>query len=96
MREPYEIDLDEVLKAANDYQVALEISCFPQRLDLNDIGALEAKKLGVKLALGTDAHKIEQLNAMELGISVARRGWLEQKDIINCMNLEKLMKWLKK
>jgi len=57
---------------------------------------LEAKKLGVKLALGTDAHKIEQLNAMELGISVARRGWLEQKDIINCMNLEKLMKWLKK
>jgi DNA polymerase (family 10) len=81
---------------ASDYQVALEINCYPQRLDLNDISAMKAKKMGVKLALGSDSHRLEQLAAMELGISVAARGWLEKSDVINCMSLDKLFRWLKK
>jgi DNA polymerase (family 10) len=96
VREAYEIDLDEILKVASDYQVALEINCYPQRLDLNDISAMKAKKMGVKLALGSDSHRLEQLAAMELGISVAARGWLEKSDVINCMSLDKLFRWLKK
>lgn len=96
VREGYEIDLIEILKVAQDYQVALEINCYPQRLDLSDVGVIKTKKMGVKLVLGSDAHILEQLRAMELGVSVARRGWLEKQDVINCMNLEELLKWLKK
>jgi DNA polymerase (family 10) len=95
-REGYELNWDEVFRVARDYQVAIEINCYPQRLDLNDIHCMEAKKLGTKMALGTDSHILEQLKVMDLGVSVARRGWLEKKDIINCMNLEELLKWLKK
>ena len=95
-REGYEIDLDEILKAAYDCGVALEINCFPYRVDFNDRGALVAKRAGVKLALGTDAHQVSQMTVMELGVSVARRGWLEKKDVINCMSLKGLLAWLKR
>lgn len=95
-REPYDIDLDEICEAAKDNQVALEINCYPQRLDLNDINTMHAKRMGVKFALGTDAHQLDQLHSIELGVSVARRGWLESSDVINCLPLNKLLKWLKK
>jgi DNA polymerase (family 10) len=96
VRDAYEIDLDEIFKACRDYKVALEINCYPQRMDLNDINVMNAKKMGVKLCLGTDSHKLKHLAAMELGISVARRGWLAKSDLLNCLPQEALIKWLKK
>ncbi|MBU2044755.1 MAG: DNA polymerase/3'-5' exonuclease PolX [Candidatus Omnitrophica bacterium] len=96
VRDPYQIDLEEVLKAASDYGVALEINCHPERYDLNDISAMQAKQRGVKLALNTDSHSVEQLQLIDLGISVARRAWLTSSDIVNCMSLGELEKWLKK
>ncbi|UCC95774.1 MAG: DNA polymerase/3'-5' exonuclease PolX [Candidatus Omnitrophota bacterium] len=96
VRDSYEIDFEEVLKAASDYNVALEINCYPQRLDLNDMHTFKAKQAGAKLALGTDAHILDQFKAIDLGVSVARRGWLERRDILNCMNVDALLKWLKK
>ncbi|MEI8349767.1 MAG: DNA polymerase/3'-5' exonuclease PolX [Candidatus Omnitrophota bacterium] len=95
-RAAYDIDLDEILKVARDYCVAMEINCYPSRLDLNDIHVMQAKKMGVKLSLGSDSHRLEHLTSIGLGISVARRGWLEKGDIINCMDINKLHKWLKK
>ncbi|MFA6282013.1 MAG: DNA polymerase/3'-5' exonuclease PolX [Candidatus Omnitrophota bacterium] len=95
-REPYDIDLEEIYKAAYDNQVALEINCHPQRLDLSDINVMHAKSKGLKFSLGTDAHRLEQLQSMEFGLSVARRGWLTKEDVINSMSLGKLLKWLKK
>ncbi|RKY33912.1 MAG: DNA polymerase/3'-5' exonuclease PolX [Candidatus Omnitrophota bacterium] len=96
VRDSYEIDFDEILKVASDYQVALELNCFPQRLDLNDINCMRARAKKVKIALGTDAHILDQMLNMDLGVSVARRGWLEKEDVLNCWSLDKLLKWLKK
>ncbi len=93
VREPYAVE--EILKVAKDYKVALEINCYPQRLDLNDLGAMQAKNKGVKLSLGSDSHHLDQFKAIELGLSVARRGWLEKEDLLNCLELEELLKWLK-
>ncbi|MDD5585197.1 MAG: DNA polymerase/3'-5' exonuclease PolX [Candidatus Omnitrophica bacterium] len=95
-REAYDIDIDEICRAARDNQVAIEINCHPQRLDLSDINVMRAKKYGVKLALGTDTHQLNQLWSMGLGISVARRGWLEKSDVVNCFSLKEVIKWLKK
>jgi DNA polymerase (family 10) len=95
-RDAYEIDLDELLKAANQTNTFLEINAFPQRLDLNDLNCHRAKEMGVKLALGTDAHTIEQLENTKLGISVARRGWLSKEDVINTLSVEELLKMIKK
>ena len=95
-REPYDIDIEEVLKVAKDTNTHLEINAFPQRLDLNDLNSRRAKEMGVKLALGTDAHTTDQLEIMKLGISVARRGWLTKDDVINTLSLDELLKTLKK
>jgi len=95
IRPEYDVDMDEVIKAARDYDTALEINCHYQRLDLGDINILHAKNSGVKLSLGTDAHSLEQLDMMKFGLSVARRGWLEKKDTLNCMDLKEIIGWLK-
>lgn len=95
-REPYEIDFDKIFKQAGLTQIALEINAFPQRLDLNDLNVRRAKKFGVKFTIGTDAHILTQLANIELGVSVARRGWLEKNDLLNTLSLPDLQKWLKK
>jgi DNA polymerase (family 10) len=96
VRDAYEVDIDEVLKAAKDTNTQLEVNSFSQRLDLNDHNCRRAKELGVKIAIGSDSHATEQLQGMRLGISVARRGWLSKRDVINTLPLEKLLKVIKK
>jgi hypothetical protein len=33
---------------------------------------------------------------MELGVGVARRGWLEKKDVLNCLSCKEFFKRIKK
>lgn len=94
-REPYALDMEKVLKKAKETNTFIEINAFPDRLDLTDINSHRAKELGVKMAISTDAHMLEQLDYMYLGVTVARRGWLEKSDVINTLPLEKLLKVLK-
>lgn len=96
VRQPYDIDLDEVFKAAKDTGTALEINAFPQRLDLNDTNCRLAKEAKVKIVINTDSHQAEQLKSMRYGVAVARRGWLSKEDVLNCLSLDKLLKTLKK
>jgi DNA polymerase (family 10) len=95
-REAYELDFDEVFKAAADTGTFLEINAFTNRLDLNDIHSRRAKELGAKLAIGTDAHATEQLGMMNLGVAVARRGWLSKEDVVNALSWKELSKVLKR
>jgi DNA polymerase (family 10) len=95
-RDAYEINFEEIFKAAIDTNTHLEINAFSQRLDLDDHNTRRAKEAGVKLAIGTDAHTVEQLEAMKFGISVARRGWLSKEDVVNTLTVEGLLKELKK
>ncbi|UCG79362.1 MAG: DNA polymerase/3'-5' exonuclease PolX [Nitrospirota bacterium] len=95
-RDAYEVDMDEVLKAAKRTGAVIEINAFPARLDLNDIHTKEAKKLGVKLAISTDTHIEDHFDYMKYGVAVARRGWLEKKDVINTKSAKALIDHLKK
>ena len=94
-RDEYQCDFDKILRAAKEYNVFLEINSYPERLDLNDQNIKRAKEAGVKMVINTDAHHKNQLRYMELGISQARRGWAEAKDIINSQPLIKLLKFFK-
>ena len=96
VRDPYDIDLDQILEAAGDYNVGLEINCCPERCDLNDINVMKAKDKKAKLVLGTDAHSITQLGFMDFGVNIARRGWLQKSNVLNCLSQDKVLKWLKK
>ncbi|MEO0075859.1 MAG: DNA polymerase/3'-5' exonuclease PolX [candidate division WOR-3 bacterium] len=94
-REGYEVDLEKVLEHALKYQKILEINSYPQRLDLNDIWARKAKEMGIKLVINTDAHAVADLSWMRFGIGVARRAWLEKKDVINTLPLSQFLKLFK-
>ena len=94
-REAYDVDLEQVIKAARDTGTFLEVNAYPQRLDLDDIHCKRAKELGVTMAIGTDSHTISQLEQMPFGVAVARRGWLERKNLLNTLNLDDLRECLK-
>lgn len=92
-REAYEVDLEEIMKAAKRFGKALEINAYFERLDLDDLHCRKAKEMGIPLAIGTDAHHLDQMWMMSLGVAVARRGWLESRDLLNTLSLNELLKW---
>jgi DNA polymerase (family 10) len=91
-RQPYAIDLVEVFEAAASQGVMMEINAFPDRLDLDDVNCRTAMERGVMMSIGTDAHALNQLDFLPMGVSVARRGWLEAKDVANTLPLKELLK----
>jgi DNA polymerase (family 10) len=95
-RSEFEIDLERVFETAKKCNVIMELNAHPQRLDLNAGNLRAAAKMGLKIAVNTDAHRISELANMIFGIYQARRGWLTSNDVINTYPLKKLMDTLKK
>jgi len=95
-REPYEVDLQAVMTAAKERGCFLEVNAQPARLDLTDTYCRLARDLGLKVAISTDAHDIDQLGFMRFGIDQARRGWLTAEDVLNTRPLDELRKLLKR
>jgi len=89
-REAYRLDLDRVMSEARDKGVLLELNGFPDRLDLNDLNCRKAKERGVMMSMGTDAHRVEHLDNMQLAVGTARRGWLETGDVLNTRRLDEV------
>jgi DNA polymerase (family 10) len=87
------VDLEEVMEAAHRFGKALEINAYYERLDLDDIHCRKAKEMRVRVAIGTDAHHIDQMWMMSLGVAVAKRGWLGPGDVLNTLPLKALMEW---
>jgi DNA polymerase (family X) len=94
-REPVEVDLEEVFKAAVRTNTALEINAMPERLDLKDIHVLRAKELGLKLVICTDSHRVGHLELIRFGVGVARRGWCEAGHILNTRSLSEVEAFFK-
>lgn len=93
-REPYDVDMEALLRVAKETGTALEINCYPLRLDLNDVYVRRAKELGVALVISTDLHVLSQFDTLSYGVSVAQRGWLEKGDVLNTLELPELLKRL--
>jgi DNA polymerase (family X) len=84
-REPFGFDVEKVLEEAHRKHIALEINSFPDRLDLGDHNIRLAKQKGVKLVISTDSHHTKHLEHIQYGVRMARRGWLEKKDVLNTL-----------
>jgi DNA polymerase (family 10) len=95
-REGADLDMDAVLAAAAESGVALEINAHPARLDLEDIYAKRAKELGIPISINTDAHSEADLDMLPFGVAIARRAWLEPRDVINTWPTARLLEWLEK
>jgi DNA polymerase (family 10) len=93
-REGSALDLSRVLQVAREEGVALEVNAMPERLDLTDVGCRMAREAGVPVAISSDAHQAAHLANLRYGVWVARRGWLEAKDVWNALPLAELRRRL--
>jgi DNA polymerase (family 10) len=93
-RDGYQVDLEAVLQAAAKHGTMVEINAHPQRLDLDWIHCKRARALGVKLVINPDAHSTADVALYRYGVDVARRAWLEKKDVFNTHTLAQVTKVL--
>ena len=84
------VDMETVLETAVETNTCLEINSHVLRLDLRDRYVRQAKDLGLRLALGSDAHSVQEMRTMRLGVMTARRGWLEPRQLLNAMSYHDL------
>jgi len=94
-RDPFDVDMDEIIQAAKRTRTVLEVNG-SMRLDLKDEYVRKALAAGVKLAVDTDAHAVENFSWMEYGVAQARRGWAEKKDVVNAMSGDMLQRFFAK
>lgn len=94
-RESYEIDIKEIIDAAADYGKIIELNANPYRLDLPCENLMYAKEKGVKISINPDSHDFNSLVDVFYGVNFARKGWLEPKDVVNCLAYDEFMKLIK-
>lgn len=95
-RDPIALDMEAVLAKAAETGTIMELNAYPDRLDLKDTHLRAAKRHGVRISLGTDAHQAEHMRYMRYGVATARRGWLEACDVLNAQSLDVALSWLKR
>jgi DNA polymerase (family X) len=93
-REGYDVDIDMLIELAKETNTALELNANPNRLDLSYEHLKKVQDAGVKIVINTDAHNLEMLDDMEVGIGIARKGWIRKETVINTWELEELRKFL--
>lgn len=95
-RNPIDVDWDELFAACREHGVRLEINAQPSRLDLRDNNCQRVKEADVGFVINTDAHKQSDLEFMSFGVGIARRSWLERRDVLNTLPAAKLRQALAK
>lgn len=94
-RESYDLDVEALIETAAKTGTILEINASPDRLDINEVYARMARDAGVKISINTDAHDARRLDEMPYGVAVARRAWLEPRDVVNTFDIESLLEVLR-
>jgi DNA polymerase (family X) len=90
-RDPFDYDMEKVLDACAKHGVAMECNSYPDRLDLKDVYLHMCKERGVKVVISTDAHTTSNLSFIRYGVTMARRGWLEKKNVINTLPCDEFL-----
>ena len=93
-REPYALDLERIIDFAASRGMVIELNANPHRLDLDWRHCKYAKRQGARIAINPDAHQAEGLGDIRYGVNIARKGWLEAQDVINCMGLGEMRQFL--
>jgi DNA polymerase (family 10) len=95
-REPYKVNQNAVIEACAATGTWIELNANPLRFDLDWRLWHQAREKGVKCVINCDAHRLEHAQFLRLGAGIARKGWLEAKDVINTLPLDKLKKELQR
>ncbi|VAW79880.1 DNA polymerase X [hydrothermal vent metagenome] len=93
-RAPYDVDMTRIIRHARERGCFLELNAHPERLDLLDTHCQLAREEGVLISINSDAHSVTDFDNLRFGIGQARRGWLEEQDVVNTRPLSELRKLL--
>jgi len=94
-RDSYEVDVKEIIDTAADYGKIIELNANPYRLDLPCEYLMYVKEKGVKISINPDSHDYNSLVDVFYGVKFARKGWLEPKDVVNCLSGDDFMGYIK-
>jgi len=92
-REPYALNIHRVIDAAAAEGKVIELNANPLRLDLDWRHCIYAKKKGVKIAVNPDLHNLAGFDYMDGGVNIARKGWMEREDCLNCLELKEIREY---
>ena len=95
-RDPYPFDVERVLERAAVRGVAVEVNADPHRLDLDWRQVRRARELGVTISIGADAHSVAGMANVPVGVGIARKGWLEARDVLNTRDAEGFLAYARK
>ncbi|MGJ7920481.1 DNA polymerase/3'-5' exonuclease PolX [Neobacillus sp. LXY-4] len=95
-RDGYDVDMEMLIELARETNTALELNANPHRLDLAYENLKTAQEAGVKIVINTDAHKMDTLNHIEIGVAAAKKGWIKKSSVLNAMDIEDLLAFLQK
>ncbi len=94
-RPSYAVDMKELIDVAGEEGKVIELNANPHRLDIDWRFCPYAKERGVKICIAPDAHSQEGIHDVFWGVHIARKGWLEKSDVINCMSFEDISNFFK-
>ncbi|OIK12943.1 DNA polymerase/3'-5' exonuclease PolX [Bacillus sp. MUM 13] len=95
-RDGYDVDMDMLIELAAKTNTALELNANPNRLDLAAPNVKKAQEAGVTIVINTDAHSIDMLEDMPIGVSSAIKGWIKKTTVLNAMDTDGLLSFLKR
>ena len=95
-REPYDADMEKIIRKARTRRIALEVNAHPDRLDLLDTLCQMAKQESASVVIDSDAHSAFEFDNLRFGVGQARRGWIEKSDVVNTRSLKQLRSWLQR
>ncbi|MEH7523338.1 DNA polymerase/3'-5' exonuclease PolX [Bacillus sp. JJ1503] len=93
-RDGYEVDIDLLIELAKETNTVLELNANPNRLDLAPQYIRKAQDAGVKIVINTDAHKMDTLTHMSIGVSTAKKGWIKKNSVLNAMDIGELLEFI--
>jgi len=93
-RDGYDVDIESLIQLAKETDTVLELNSNPNRLDLNAKYVQMAQEAGVKIVINTDAHHIDELHNMKIGVSTAQKGWIKKSTVLNAMSKDELLNYL--
>jgi len=92
-REGYKTDVCRIIDTAAERRVAIEVNANPHRLDMDWRYLTKARERGARIAIGPDAHHADELNYVEYGLGIVRKGGAAPQDVINALAPEM---WIKR
>jgi DNA polymerase (family 10) len=95
LRRPgYDVDIEAILKACAEFHVAIEINAHPWRLDVDWRWHQMAMRFGCMMSINPDAHSMAEIDNLQWGVAMARKGGIPPERVINCMSAQQFKSFI--